>query len=81
MTFIATFYSHFGSIRFKRICDGKNLKAKFMPVPRGLSSSCGTCVCYDADAYIIPEEANEELEQIAQVQDGKFTILFRAENS
>ena len=44
MTYIATFFSHFGAIRYKKLCDAQGFAAKTMPVPRTLSSSCGTCV-------------------------------------
>lgn len=44
MTYIATFYSHFGAIRCKKLCEAQGLSARAMPVPRNLSSSCGTCV-------------------------------------
>ena len=48
MTYIATFYSHFGAIRFKKLCQAAGMPAELMPVPRNLSSSCGTCVRYGA---------------------------------
>ena len=44
MTYIATFFSHFGAIRYKKLCEQAGYAAKTMPVPRTLSSSCGTCV-------------------------------------
>ena len=49
MTCIATFYSHFGAIRFKKTCDSLGWTAQVMPVPRNLSSSCGTCVRYEGE--------------------------------
>ena len=42
MTYIATFFSHFGAIRYKKLCEQAGYAAKTMPVPRTLSSSCGT---------------------------------------
>ena len=50
ITYIATFYSHYGAIQFRRNCEGMNLKAEVMPVPRDLSSSCGTCVRFHAES-------------------------------
>ena len=47
-SYIATFYSHFGAIRFKKACEKTGLPASVMPVPRNLSSSCGTCVRFQA---------------------------------
>ena len=49
MKYIVTFYAHFGAIRFKKLCEQINIKAKIMPVPRDLSSSCGTCVLCEGE--------------------------------
>lgn len=46
MIIIATFFSHFGAVRFKKQCDAAGWVARMKPVPRTLSSSCGTCVEY-----------------------------------
>ena len=42
MKYIATFYSHFGAIRFKREAPEGVTNIELRPVPRNLSSSCGT---------------------------------------
>ena len=63
MIYIATFYSHFGAVHFKKICESKKLPAKMMPVPRNLSSSCGTCVQYVSDTACPCEIFPEEMEQ------------------
>lgn len=83
MMYIATFYSHFGAIRFKKICEKKGWQAKVMPVPRDLSSSCGTCVRYETmeEKFVLPVPMPEEVEQIVSVDDGGYTVIFRAENS
>lgn len=47
MTYIATFFSHFGAVRYKKQCEAAGWPARLMPVPRSLSSSCGTCVRYE----------------------------------
>lgn len=78
MTCIATFYSHFGAVRFKKACQGLGWPARLMPVPRDLSSSCGTCVRYEGD---IPEPVPEEAEQIVAVEAAGYRLLYRAENS
>ena len=44
--YIATFYSHFGALSYCKALEKQNIVAKLMPVPRKLSSSCGTCVYY-----------------------------------
>lgn len=54
-----------------------------MPVPRDLSSSCGTCVRYETmeEKFVLPVPMPEEVEQIVSVDDGGYTVIFRAENS
>ena len=80
MIFIATFYSHFGAMRCKKTCDETGIPARMMPVPRMLSSSCGTCVRIEADdARRIPR--TEESEQIALEEQGSYRILWKAENT
>ena len=78
MICIATFYSHFGAIRFKRTCDALGWTAKVMPVPRNLSSSCGTCVQYDGDC---PDQPPQEVEQIVACEEDGYRLLYRAENA
>lgn len=80
MEYIATFYSHFGAIRFKKICDAQNISAKIMPVPRNLSSSCGTCVKY-GDLIPQTEIHADEIEQIVEITDTGYRIIYKAENS
>ena len=75
MIYIATFFSHFGAMQCKKLCDRAGLPAKMMPVPRKLSSSCGTCVRVEAqDAEQIPR--TEESEQIALEEEDGYQILW-----
>jgi len=78
MTCIATFYSHFGAIRFKRTCDSLGLDANVMPVPRNLSSSCGTCVRFEGDC---PDDPPQEVEQIVSVTPDGYRLLYRAKDA
>lgn len=48
-TYIATFFSHFGAIHFRRSLLARNVPCQLMPVPRAVSSSCGTCVQFEAE--------------------------------
>jgi len=45
--YIATFYSHFGAMSYYNSITKQGISAKLMPVPRKVSSSCGTCVSYE----------------------------------
>ena len=81
MKFIATFYSHFGAVRFKKKCNKEGVEAKLMPVPRDLSSSCGTCVSYDSEVYEIEGTVSEELEQVVRQTEDGYEVLYRASDS
>lgn len=52
-----------------------------MPVPRDLSSSCGTCVQYESSTFYPVSEIPEEVEQIVEVGEEGYILHFRAENS
>lgn len=80
-TFYATFYSHFGAIRFKRLCDGLGIKASLMPVPRSLSSSCGTCVRFEAESFEAAGLGSEEMEQIAEPSGEGFVTRYKADRA
>lgn len=79
-TYIATFYAHFGAVRFNRELKQKGLVGTVMPVPRNLSSSCGTCVQFEADEWTAKDE-HGEIEQIVRVTEGGYESVYRAENS
>ena len=76
MICIATFYSHFGAIRFRQDCRNRGVPARAMPVPRDLSSSCGTCVRFEGEC---PADPPAEVEQIVEVTDSVYRVLYRAE--
>lgn len=79
MVYIATFYSHFGAIRFKKICEGAGMKARMMPVPRDLSSSCGTCVRYEGEEPCPGGAYSEEIEQVVERTDSGYKLIYSSE--
>lgn len=81
MTYIATFFNHFGAIRFNKMCQGAGYTCKMQPVPRSLSSSCGTCVRYEGDKMMPSDEIPEEIEQIVSVTADGYVCLYKAEDS
>lgn len=81
MEYIATFYSHFGAVRYKKMCQAAQMKAKMMPVPRDLSSSCGTCVRYEGAQACPGDGYPEEMEQIVQVTENGYLSIYRAAES
>ena len=47
--YIATFHTHLSALMTNRSLKALCIQAQMMPVPRKLSSSCGTCVRYLAE--------------------------------
>ncbi len=46
-SFIATFHTHLAAILSAKQLKAAGIPAKLAPVPRKLSSSCGSCVFYE----------------------------------
>ncbi len=79
---VATFVSHFAAMRFRSLCQKVGWEVELMPVPRSLSSSCGTCASYvpSTEGEPLPEGARkDELELVAREADGGFDIVWRHE--
>ena len=81
MFFIATFYSHFGAIQFKRRAVGIR-NPQLMPVPRRLSSSCGTCVRFEAEAdFNFIAKPWLDVEQVVYKAPEGYMCIYRAQDS
>ena len=64
--FVATFHTHLSALMTSRNLTAKGARAGMMPVPRKLSSSCGTCVYYKAEAPHL-DIMDEDVEGVYQV--------------
>ena len=78
--YIATFFAHFGAVRFERMLRKKGIAGKIMPVPRNLSSSCGSCVRFEAKEWN-PQDSHGEIEQIVKETAQGYQCIYRAEDS
>ena len=77
--YIATFFSHFGAMVFKKKCDGEGYPAVIMPVPRSLSSSCGTCVKFTGEAQTAQNWNSDEVEQLVKIlETGSFQVIWHS---
>lgn len=77
MTFLVTFHTHFDANVFFRKVKALG-QARMKPVPRVLSSSCGTCVEFspaaaDFDAAAL---AAMEYESIYRIEGESFELLY-----
>lgn len=81
MTYIATFFSHFAAVNLSRHLKGTDHKPMLMPVPRKLSSSCGTCVKFlldtDLKEFIDSGLFDEDLDTIYQVDGDNYNPVYQ----
>lgn len=70
--YVATFHTHFAALSTYRRLTGEGVASKLAPVPRALSSSCGTCVFYSSETPRA-ELMHRDLEQIViERSDGSY---------
>lgn len=69
---VATFQSHYGAILFKKRVAGD---AALKPVPRSLSSSCGTAVFFTSPFN--PETADEYLEAVYKKEGDCWSVIWK----
>ena len=74
-SYIATFFTHHDAMVYKRGLDKQAIKSKLMPVPRKLSSSCGTCISFDAQSPTLDELANDITEMIGCCKRDQISII------
>ena len=75
VTYIATFFSHFGAIRFHKQLKEQKVQATMMPVPRKVSSSCGTCVRFQGELDAPPRSS--DIESLFMMEsDDKLTQIY-----
>lgn len=73
--FIATFHTHLSALLTSRNLTGQGIPAQMMPVPRKLSSSCGTCVRYMAEEPTL-SAMDEDMEAVYEkVSSEEYTLL------
>jgi len=82
VTYIATFHTHFASVNFARALKKTDMKPQLMPVPRKLSSSCGTCVRFEYDGDILAFAADmeqDDLDTVYLVENDEYLPKYQPE--
>ena len=64
--YIATFHTHLSALMTSRSLTALGIRAQMMPVPRKLSSSCGTCVRYHAEEPLL-NQMDTDVEAVYEV--------------
>lgn len=52
MKYLVTFFTHFDAIQYVKFLKTIDILGTLYPVPRQISSSCGTCVIFDSEKII-----------------------------
>ena len=76
--YVATFHTHLSALMTSRALTGAGFQARMAPVPRKLSSSCGTCVFYTA-----PDPCrdclDQDTERIYLVEENEYKMVLEME--
>lgn len=72
--YIATFHTHLAALRSSRSLTASGIPAQMTPVPRRLSSSCGTCVRYEAGTPEL-ELLDTDAEAVYEDTGGEYIML------
>lgn len=76
--YVATFHTHLSALRSCRALQGAGgTNAKMAPVPRALSSSCGTCVFYQGEEPLL-RLLDRDLEAVYQKSENGFALVYQA---
>lgn len=75
---IATFYTHHAALMSLRSLQKAGCQARMTPVPRALSSSCGTCVRFFPQGDYL-HLLHQDFEQVVKVEQGGYTVLYNNE--
>lgn len=74
MDFVATFHTHLSALMTERALKKAGFTARMAPVPRQLSSSCGTCVFYTAPD-LCRDALDEDTERVYRVEGERYALL------
>ena len=81
MEYVMTFHTHFDAIQYGRFLKSSGIKGKLQPVPRELSSSCGTCVKFSTDEEVADGSSftDHEFEKLFRGESGDYTLIAERE--
>ncbi|MBQ4128813.1 MAG: DUF3343 domain-containing protein [Ruminococcus sp.] len=75
---VVTFFTHHAAMMTHRALVQKGISAKMAPVPRSLSSSCGSCVFVDADTLDF-SLLDEDTEAVYKQESKGYIEIYKSE--
>ena len=80
MEYLATFHTHFDAVKYNKYLREAGIAAVLKPVPRKLSSSCGSCVSFVAANELPMEQiATPYIEKLYRVDGENYLLLIENE--
>lgn len=78
-TYVATFHTHVSALKTMRNMDNTGVTGRVNPVPRKLSSSCGSCVFFESDNPHI-ELLDEDAESLYKLDNEDYILIWKDED-
>lgn len=82
MKYLVTFFTHFDALAYRQFLKEHFIEGTLMPVPRKVSSSCGTCITFFADSSSLNNELiiyHEGSAEVFQVEEEQYLLLHKNE--
>ncbi len=80
MQYLATFHTHFDAMKFARNWNKKNVKCEIKPVPRKVSSSCGSCVTFEEkEGCDLQPFIQTNVEALYRIEQETYVLEFKEE--
>lgn len=76
--YVVTFFTHLSALRTQKALGGQGLSPRLAPVPRRLSSSCGTCVYFSSDQEH-KDCLDEDFEGLYLIDGENYRLLYSQE--
>lgn len=80
MKYLATFHTHFDAMKYTRFLKLKGIRGTLRPVPRRVSSSCGTCAVFETEALsdsALEAFTREDVEALYLIEGEAHTQIFQ----
>lgn len=72
--YLATFHTHLAALKTHRSLSAAGIAARMAPVPRKISSSCGTCVFYSAEEPCF-DRLDTDTEAVYRMEDSGAVLM------
>jgi len=76
MEYLATFHTHFDALQYGKFLKKRKEEGRLQPVPRSVSSSCGTCVKFRTDCFSA-EHAAQEFDCIFRIEQEEYILIMK----